>query len=159
MQSFIANTPGDYITLTFSAGTTESCCDDWFIMDAADGTGNVIASGAGSIVGSYESTTGEISFYRRVRRLLFNSATTFVYGLSCSPPPSCPDPSAGTATNITSSSADLGWTAGGTETMWDIEYGMAPYTATGTPTVSGVTNPYNYSGLTRKYYLRVLCKS
>ena len=159
LQSFVANTPGDYITLTFSAGTTESCCDDWFIMDAADGTGNVIASGAGSIVGSYESTTGEISFYVESDGSV--NGNTFVYGLACSPPPSCPDPSAGTATNITSSSADLSWTAGGTETMWDLEYGVAPYAPTGTPSVSGVTNPYNYSGLapgtTYEFYVRADC--
>jgi hypothetical protein len=77
------------------------------------------------------------------------------------PTPSCPDPSALTATNITSSSADLGWTAGGTETMWDLEYGAAPYAPTGTPTVPGVANPYNYSGLTAnttyEFYVRADC--
>ena len=65
------------------------------------------------------------------------------------------------ATNVTGTSVDLGWTATGTETMWDIEYGMAPYTATGAPTVSGVTNPYNYSGLTAntayEFYVRADC--
>ena len=159
LQSFIANTPGDYITLTFSAGTTESCCDDWFIMDAADGTGNVIASGAGSIVGSYESTTGEISFYVESDGSV--NGTTFVYGLACSPPPSCATPSAGTAANITSSSADLAWTENGTATVWDIEYGVAPYTPTGTPTASGVANPYNSSALTPnttyEFYVRADC--
>ena len=167
---FIANTPGDYITLTFTGGITESCCDTWFIMDAADGTGNVIATGAGSIVGTYESTTGEISFFVDSDGswspvsgggTAGTTWDTFVYSLSCSPPASCPDPSAGTATNITSSSADLGWTAGGTETMWDLEYGVAPYVPTGTPTVSGVTNPYNYSGLTAnttyEFYVRADC--
>ena len=167
---FIANTPGDYITLTFTGGITESCCDNWFIMDAAYGTGNVIATGAGSIIGTYESTTGEISFFVDSDAswspvggggTAGSTWDTFVYSLSCSPPPSCAAPSALTATNITSSSADLGWTAGGTETMWDIEYGMAPYTATGTPTVSGVANPYNYSGLTAnttyEFYVRADC--
>ena len=130
--------PGDYITLTFTGGITESCCDNWFIMDAADGTGNVIATGAGSIVGTYESTTGGTFLFSLIlmrlglQLVVADTAgttwDTFVYSLSCSPPASCPDPSAGTATNITSSSADLGWTAGGTETMWDLEYGVAPYT-------------------------------
>ena len=159
LQSFVANTPGDYITLTFSAGSTETGWDYWFINDAADGSGATIATGDGAITGAYESTTGEISFY--VESDGGVQGTTFVYDLSCSPPPSCPDPSAGTATNITSSSADLGWTAGGTETMWDLEYGVAPYTPTGTPTVSGITNPYNYSGLTAsttyEFYVRADC--
>ena len=116
-----------------------SCCDTWFIMDAADGTGNVIATGAGSIVGTYESTTGAQFL---ISLILMGSLVSMLvvavlqaqlgisfclYVCTCSPPASCPDPSAGTATNITSSSADLGWTAGGTETMWDLEYGVAPY--------------------------------
>jgi subtilisin-like proprotein convertase family protein len=159
LQSFVANTPGDYITLNFSAGSTETGWDYWFINDAEDGSGATIATGDGSIIGAYESTTGEISFY--VESDGSGLGTTFAYGLSCSPPPSCPDPSALTATNITSSSADLTWTAGGTETMWDLEYGAAPYAPTGTPTVSGVTNPYNYSGLaastTYEFYVRADC--
>ena len=61
LTSFVANTPGDYITIDFSAGSTEACCDTWYINDAADGSGNTIASGNGDIIGSYESTTGEIS--------------------------------------------------------------------------------------------------
>jgi subtilisin-like proprotein convertase family protein len=159
LQSFVANTPGDYITLNFSAGSTETGWDYWFINDAADGSGATIATGDGPITGAYESTTGEISFY--VESDGSGLGTTFVYGLSCSPPPSCVDPSALTAANITSSSADLTWTAGGTETMWDLEYGVAPYAPTGTPTVSGVTNPYNYSGLapgtTYEFYVRADC--
>ena len=61
--------------------------------------------------------------------------------------PACPPPTAQTETNITSTSADLGWTESGSATSWDIEYGATPYTFTGTPTISGVTNPYNLTGL------------
>ena len=167
---FIANTPGDYITLTFTGGITESCCDTWFIMDAADGTGNVIATGAGSIVGTYESTTGEISFFVDSDGswspvsgggTAGTTWDTFVYSLSCSPPPACVPPSSLTASNITSSSADLVWTENGTATAWDLEYGAAPFTPTGTPTMTGVTNPYNYSGLTAntayEFYVRADC--
>ncbi len=74
---------------------------------------------------------------------------------------SCPDPSLLTATNISGSSADLAWTENGTATVWDIEYGVAPYTPTGIPTASGVANPYNYSGLTPnttyEFYVRADC--
>ena len=167
---FIANTPGDYITLTFTGGITEAGYDYWFINDAADGSGTTIASGDGAITGAYESTTGEISFFvdsDGTWSPVSGGGTagstwdTFVYSLSCSPPPSCPDPSAGTASNITTTSADLVWTAGGAETMWDLEYGAAPFTPTGTPTMTGVTNPFNYSGLTAntayEFYVRADC--
>ncbi|MDG1238337.1 MAG: lamin tail domain-containing protein, partial [Flavobacteriales bacterium] len=150
---FTANA-GDYITLDFTAGITESCCDAWFIMDAADGTGNVIATGAGSIVGTYTSTTGEISFYVDSDASWSPAGgggsagvthATFVYSVSCSAPPSCPNPSGLTATNITSTIADIAWTAGGTETAWNVDYGAPGFTpGTGT---NITTNPYSLTGL------------
>ncbi|MDD3876082.1 MAG: choice-of-anchor J domain-containing protein [Bacteroidales bacterium] len=76
-------------------------------------------------------------------------------------PPSCPKPTALTATNITSTTADLGWTAGGTETLWNIEYGISGFTPTGTPTLSGVTNPQNLTNLTPatvyQFYVQANC--
>ncbi len=61
--------------------------------------------------------------------------------------PSCLPISNLAASNVTSDGADISWTAGGTETMWNLEYGSVGYTqGTGT-TVSGVTNPYSLTGL------------
>ncbi|MDG2227401.1 MAG: fibronectin type III domain-containing protein, partial [Flavobacteriales bacterium] len=76
--------------------------------------------------------------------------------------PACPDPTLLTAVNITTTSADLGWTENGSATTWDIEYGVAPYTATGTPTIAGTaTNPHNLTGLTSgtsyDFYVRADC--
>ncbi|RED38541.1 putative secreted protein (Por secretion system target) [Winogradskyella eximia] len=76
---------------------------------------------------------------------------------------SCPDPSTLTATGITTTSADLGWTAVGGTTLWDIE--IVDVTAAGaqtmTPTETGVTNPYTIMGLTDsndyEYYVRADC--
>ncbi|WP_162200439.1 fibronectin type III domain-containing protein, partial [Kordia jejudonensis] len=75
----------------------------------------------------------------------------------------CPEPTALTATNVLTESADLGWTAGGSETLWDIEIVdiTAGETATGTATSEGVTNPYNITGLTEdnvyEFYVRADC--
>jgi hypothetical protein len=75
--------------------------------------------------------------------------------------PQCTEPSALTATSITTNSALLGWTENGTATAWDIEYGVTPFVPTGTPTLSGVTNPYNLTGLSGStgyaYYVRAAC--
>ena len=61
----------------------------------------------------------------------------------------CPTPSALTATNIMSTSADLGWTENGASALWNVE--LVDVTAGGTQTMtataSGVTNPYNATGL------------
>jgi hypothetical protein len=148
---FIANTPGDYITLTFTAGSTESCCDDWYIMDAADGSGNVIATGSGSIVGAYESTTGEIAFY--VDSDSSVQGTTFEYSLSCSAPPSCGDPSDPAATATGATTADLSWTAPsiGTPTgyNWEIQpTGTAQGTAGAPASGTSASTTASATGLT-----------
>lgn len=75
--------------------------------------------------------------------------------------PACPDPTALTVTNITTTSADLGWTDP-TGSLWDIEWGAAGFTPTGTPTITGTaTNPHNLTGLTPNtsydFYVRTDC--
>nr|WP_321230434.1 T9SS type A sorting domain-containing protein [uncultured Psychroserpens sp.] len=75
----------------------------------------------------------------------------------------CPDPSALTATNITTSGADLSWTAGAAETLWNVE--LVDITAagvpTGTATASGVANPYSQTGLVAnnqyEFYVQADC--
>lgn len=74
---------------------------------------------------------------------------------------SCPTPTALVASNITDSSADLGWTADASQNLWDIELGAAGFTPTGTPTATGVTNPYNATALMEdtayEFYVRADC--
>ncbi|WP_298900339.1 fibronectin type III domain-containing protein [uncultured Psychroserpens sp.] len=62
----------------------------------------------------------------------------------------CPEPSGLTATAITDTTANLGWTQIGTATLWNVELVdiTAEGTATGTATASGVANPYMATGLT-----------
>lgn len=76
----------------------------------------------------------------------------------------CPDPTALTVTNITTTTADLGWTAGATETTWNIE--VVDITAgdsqTMTATDAGVTaNPFTVTGLASsndyEFYLQADC--
>ncbi len=78
--------------------------------------------------------------------------------------PSCLNPSALAASGETATTVDLAWTAGGTETLWDLELVdvTASGSATGTPTTEDVTtNPYTLSGLTAnndyQIYLRADC--
>lgn len=62
--------------------------------------------------------------------------------------PACPQPLDLELVSTTSSSATISWTAGASETLWNIEYGEMGFgLGTGT-SVSGVTNPYTISGLT-----------
>ena len=73
----------------------------------------------------------------------------------------CPSPSLLSSSNITGNSADLSWTANGTETTWDLEYGPAGFLQGSGTVISVATNPYLLTGLNSEsdysYYLRADC--
>lgn len=74
----------------------------------------------------------------------------------------CPQPTALTATNISTDRADLGWTEAGAATTWNVEYGEVPWTqGTGTMLTGVTTNPVNISGLsaakTYSFYVQADC--
>jgi len=77
--------------------------------------------------------------------------------------PSCQHTSAQNETNISTVSADLGWTENATATAWQIEWGPTGFTQ-GNGTVINVTsNPYTLTGLTAlttyDWYVRADCGS
>ncbi len=77
---------------------------------------------------------------------VYGVSNPYVDDVSVVDGPSCPAPSNVTATNVTSTGADIAWTTGGAS-HWNIEYGAAGYTqGTGTAT-NDVANPYTLSGL------------
>ena len=61
--------------------------------------------------------------------------------------PSCIKPEGLYADNMTINSAWLHWTDLNNASSWNIEYGPAGFTTTGTPTVSGVNNLHQITGL------------
>ena len=75
--------------------------------------------------------------------------------------PSCPKPTNFIENNITASTVDLSWTAGNTETDWEIEYGTAGFAQGSGTTIQVSTNPFTLSGLnvtsTYDVYLRANC--
>lgn len=79
--------------------------------------------------------------------------------------PACPDPTGLQTSLITTSSAELSWTAGDSETIWNIEVVdlTSGGTATGAATHSGVTNPYSLTGLSTnneyEFYVQADCGS
>lgn len=74
----------------------------------------------------------------------------------------CSAPTALTATNITPTSVQLGWTETGPASTWDIEYGNAGFTPGSGTMVTGVTNnPYTLTPIspetTYSFYVRSDC--
>ena len=97
--------------------------------------------------GSFTPTTSDI-YYMGIHVVATNVPQYITFDdLFTELTPTCSAPYSQTEENITSTSADLGWTENGT-TTWDIEWGASPYTFTGNPTITGVSNPYLLSGLT-----------
>lgn len=74
--------------------------------------------------------------------------------------PACIAPTAYTSTGITSSSATFTWTAGGSETSWDVFVGSTP-NGTTVPTATTSTTSYTATGLTvgntYSVYVRANC--
>lgn len=165
-------TPGDWAELVFNSGNTEDTYDEILVYDGLDGTGNLIF---GSLSGGvYDtagldpvvSTTGQISLAINSDSGITCSSSASIdpisITLNCVTPPSCLEPTSLTASNFTSSSADLGWTAGDSETLWDIEWGIDGFTqGSGTSIDNTTDNPYTLTGLmpetAYEFYVRADC--
>ncbi len=126
-------------------------------------TGTPTANNVGSNPYTYTGLSPNTSydFYVRADCGGNNSAWIGPFNFTTLTAP-CTDPSALTASNITSSYADLGWTENMFATQWDIELGTAGFSPTGTPTANNVdANPYTYLGLSAStsydFYVRADC--
>jgi hypothetical protein len=71
------------------------------------------------------------------------------YFVNIAPVPTCPQPTAFSVVTATTTTAQVAWTAGGSETQWQIEYGLAGF-AIGTGTIVNVNaaSPFTLTNLT-----------
>ncbi len=147
-----------------SGGSGESAWEieygeDGFTQGTVDGTIISVSTNPYNLSGLLESTPYD--YYVRAT-CGASDFSEWVGPFSFTTPASCLVPTALTASNITSSSADLSWTSGGSgESSWEVEYGTDGFTqGTGT-TVSPATNPQSISGLIASedydYYVRANC--
>jgi len=76
--------------------------------------------------------------------------------------PACPQPVNLSCTGITTTGALASWTAGGTETLWDLEYGTQGFSQGSGTFISNLTAPnYTFSsltpGATYQFYVKAKC--
>jgi len=102
-------------------------------------------------------------------RFNYDASSTWGWGMCVSSPtitsaapPACLDATALTATAITSSSADLGWTDNAGAGLFNVEYDVAGFTlGSGTQIMGTTNNPEGVSGLTPQttyeFYVQVDC--
>jgi hypothetical protein len=76
-------------------------------------------------------------------------------------PITCPFPTTLSAVNVTSNSANLGWTENGTATSWAVQWGPQGFPVGGGVTIITGTNPYTLTGLPSNtdlaFYVRAIC--
>ena len=102
-----------------------------------------------------------------VNQLVFSitpgtSTTAYIDDVKWELNSSCLEPNTLIASFITNNSANLGWTPGGSEALWDIQYGEPNFAlGSGTFINDVTTNPYLLTGLlantSYQYYVRTKC--
>jgi hypothetical protein len=132
-------TPGQTIACDYTAGSW-AYENEYYILDNT--STEVFHSGAGGVEPS-DHGTWVAPFYGTV---------------AC---PSCPPVSGLAEANITAATADLSWVAGGTEALWNLEYGAGGFAqGTGTMVTGLVAASYALTGLTEgnwDWYVQADC--
>jgi hypothetical protein len=93
--------------------------------------------------------------------LAFTNQYIYIDDVVYEPIPTCPKPTNLNVSNISGTEATLTWNAGGSETLWDIEYGPAGFAhGTGTLINNISSNSYTLTGLnpTTTYDVYVLAQ-
>ncbi|WP_415711178.1 choice-of-anchor L domain-containing protein, partial [Flavobacterium branchiophilum] len=179
-------TPGDLVTVTFTAFDVEASWDGLYVFDGNSTTAPQIASTnpagnvPGGLAGAFwgttipgpftsSSTDGCLTF--RFRSDASVNRPGWVANVTCAPAPTCKKPNALTATSINLTGATLGWTQlpnpnNTVATAWEVlilPAGSPAPTATTTGALSASSNQYIASGLTSAtcydYYVRAVCST
>ena len=147
--------------ISWTAGDTEI---DWEIVVQADGTGVPTGAGTATTTNPHTETglTAETDYEVYVRaNCLGNGFSAWVGPVDFTTEPACPDITSLTIDSFTDTTANISWTAGDTETEWEI---VVQADGTGEPTGAGnatTTNPHTETGLTAEtayeVYVRADC--
>jgi Secretion system C-terminal sorting domain/GEVED domain/MAM domain, meprin/A5/mu/Fibronectin type III domain/CUB domain len=153
---------GDIVTVTFNSFALEACCDDLTIFDGNGTGGTSFGTFTGTSPGTITSTdpSGCLTFVFTSDGSVTDAGWDAT--ITCAPPATCLPPTALNATTITTTTADLGWTDNAGVSLWDIEWGVAGFIPTGTPSIVGTTsNPQNLTLLvpatSYDFYVRADC--
>ncbi|WP_179009434.1 CUB domain-containing protein [Winogradskyella forsetii] len=157
-------TPSDgnnSVTVIFNSFQLESCCDYLRVYDGLDINAPFIGQYNGSTIPNSftaDNPSGALTFRFTSDGSVTRSgwdATVVCETITC------PDLSDFAVNNVTLSSADLSWIAGGSEMAWEIEYGPTGFMPGNGTTIISNTNPYALENLdlatTYDVYIRGNC--
>jgi len=150
----------DIVEVTFLSFNLEYSNDHLYVYNGSDIYGNLIGTYTGSYIPTtFRSNEGEALTFQ----FTSDSSSTSIgweAEVSCITV-SCPATTTLNSSNITDSSVDLNWTANGTESNWQIEYGTSGFTQGNGTLVNANANPFTLSSLnpTTNYdiYLKAVC--
>ena len=157
-----ADNPGDLVTFTFISFDTENNYDFFTVYDGPNISSPELGNFSGDTVPdpiTSSHPTGALTF-------VFDSDGSvndpgYEILISCSPPPTCIQVSDVTATNATTTSVELGWTAYNSETSWNIEYGVPGFVQGAGTSIVANSNPFTLTGLdnnaTYDFYIQADC--
>jgi len=143
----------------------------WSIQDVSAGTWVDLDSISGNQGNQWVEVVEDLSAYaNKTVKIKFtskkSSGATSQQGdialddLSIVEAPTCPDPSALSATSTSPTEIQLSWTTGGA-TAWQVEYGQSGFVPGNGTLLNVTTNPYTVTGLTSgvtyDFYVRDSC--
>ena len=172
--------PGDMVTVTFTAFSTETNWDALYVFDGNSIAASQLASTnpagtvPGGLAGGYwgttipgpftsSSPTGCLTF--RFRSDGANNQAGWLANITCTPQPTCPRPTAVTVSGQTQTEATFSWTEVGTATTWEVIVLTQGSPLPNASSVGVITtnNPYTATGLTSgtlyTAYIRAICSS
>ena len=173
-SNFIPQTTSISLASSSTSTFIYSCWIDWnndldfadadetiFVSAYATNYVGTIAIPAGTPVGDYRMrvSTSWIGAISACGPATYGEYEDYTFSVVAQP--TCMPPSAITAANITSTSADMSWTENGTASDWEIQYGLGSFVPTTGPSIAVTTNPYSLTNLqpssTYRFYVRARC--
>ena len=177
-------TPGDQVTVTFTAFNTEANWDALYVFNGNSITAPQIASAnpaanvPGGLAGGYWGTVipgpftstspdGCLTFRFRSDGSVNNPG--WIANVTCAPPPTCTKPTNLVASGATATTVNLAWTQlpnpnSSVATTWQVlalPCGSPLPTPASTGFITASTNPFVYTGLTAdtcyNFYVRAVC--
>lgn len=153
-ESYLTINPENAGDVVQISGTfhLESSYDYIEIYDGASASGTMLHSTSGTTQGSVPattSTTGPLTIHFHSDGSVQNDG--FDLEINCvqgGPVSTCDAPTALSASNVAQTSAAINWTAGGSETAWNLQYKAASATNWSNNITVNNTPTYNLTGLT-----------
>ncbi|MDP5076585.1 MAG: choice-of-anchor J domain-containing protein, partial [Nonlabens sp.] len=159
--TYFPDAPGNVVTLNFTQVALENCCDVLRVYNGIDTAAAPFTLDLENPA-SFRATNPAGAITLRFTSDFSSVGAGWTANYTCAPPPNCLEPTVLTASNFTTTSANLSWTSGGSgEMAWQVSYGTGTFLPSAGTIVTAGSNPFNLTGLMGgtiyQYYVRANC--